>query len=55
MKVKVESSRGRGRGHTTSHTTSHYQSHLADLEIIQYNEDDLKNWSGEKVKVWDAQ
>ena len=55
----VESSRGRGRttgrGHTTSHTTSHYQSHLADLEIIQYNEDDLKNWSGEKVKVWDAQ
>ena len=50
---EVESSRG--RGHTTSHTTSHYQSHLADLELIQYNEDDLKNWSGEKVKVWDAQ
>ena len=61
----VESSRGRGHttsrttSRTTSHTTSHYQSHyqsyLTDLEIIQYNEDDLKNWSGEKVKVWDAQ
>ena len=55
-----KSSRGRDSdsdhtSHTTSHTTSHYQSHLADLEIIQYNEDDLKNWSGEKVKVWDAQ
>ena len=43
----VESSRGRN--------ISHYQSYLADLELIQYNEDDLKNWSGEKVKVWDAQ
>ena len=49
VKVMVEWSRGRG------HTTSHYQSHLADLELIQYSEDDLKNWSGEKVKVWDAQ
>ena len=49
VKVMVEWSRGRG------HTTSHYHSHLTDLELIQYSEDDLKNWSGEKVKVWDAQ
>ena len=50
---EVES--GHGRGHITSRTTSHYQNHLTDLELIQYSEDALKNWNGEKVKVWDAQ